>query len=67
MTSKASTEPARTLPASTPFRRETHAPSAGDEAFVAKAPPAVIDQEKKRVADFGATLIRIQAQLARLG
>jgi valyl-tRNA synthetase len=38
-----------------------------NEAFVAKAPPAVIDQEKKRVADFGATLIRIQEQLARLG
>ena len=39
----------------------------GNEAFVAKAPPAVIDQEKKRVADFSATLIRIQEQLARLG
>lgn len=39
----------------------------GNEAFVAKAPPAVIDQEKKRVADFGATLIRIKEQLARLG
>jgi valyl-tRNA synthetase len=39
----------------------------GNEAFVAKAPAAVIDQEKKRVADFGATLARIQEQLARLG
>jgi len=39
----------------------------GNEAFVAKAPPAVIEQEKKRVADFGATLSRIQEQLARLG
>ncbi|WP_280189435.1 valine--tRNA ligase [Delftia sp. PS-11] len=39
----------------------------GNEAFVAKAPPAVIDQEKKRVADFGATLARIREQLARLG
>ncbi len=39
----------------------------GNEAFVAKAPPAVIEQEKKRVADFGATLARIQEQLARLG
>lgn len=38
-----------------------------NEAFVAKAPPAVIEQEKKRVADFGATLVRIQEQLARLG
>ncbi len=39
----------------------------GNEAFVAKAPPAVIDQEKKRVADFGATLAKLQAQLVRLG
>ncbi|MGC3987042.1 MAG: valine--tRNA ligase [Pseudorhodoferax sp.] len=38
-----------------------------NEAFVAKAPPAVIAQEKKRVADFGATLQRLQAQLVRLG
>ncbi len=39
----------------------------GNEAFVAKAPAAVIDQEKKRVADFGATLERLREQLARLG
>lgn len=39
----------------------------GNEAFVAKAPAAVIAQEKKRVADFSATLARIQEQLARLG
>jgi valyl-tRNA synthetase len=39
----------------------------GNEAFVAKAPPAVIDQEKKRVAEFGATLEKLQAQLLRLG
>ncbi len=38
-----------------------------NEAFVAKAPPAVIEQEKKRVADFGATLSRLKDQLARLG
>jgi valyl-tRNA synthetase len=38
-----------------------------NEAFVAKAPPAVIDQEKKRLADFGATMEKMQAQLARLG
>ncbi|AYM95836.1 valine--tRNA ligase [Acidovorax sp. 1608163] len=38
-----------------------------NEAFVAKAPPAVIDQEKKRIADFGATLTRLRDQLARLG
>ncbi|QNP59327.1 valine--tRNA ligase [Paenacidovorax monticola] len=39
----------------------------GNEAFVAKAPPAVIEQEKKRVADFGATLARLRDQLVRLG
>jgi valyl-tRNA synthetase len=39
----------------------------GNEAFVAKAPPAVIDQEKKRVADFSATLAKLQDQLVRLG
>ncbi len=38
-----------------------------NEAFVAKAPPAVIEQEQKRVADFGATLERLRDQLARLG
>ncbi|MBV7453580.1 valine--tRNA ligase [Acidovorax sp. sif1233] len=38
-----------------------------NEAFVAKAPPAVIDQEKKRVADFGTTLGRLRDQLTRLG
>ncbi len=37
-----------------------------NEAFVAKAPPAVIDQEKKRVADFGTTLARLKDQLGRL-
>ena len=39
----------------------------GNEAFVAKAPAAVIDQEKKRVADFGTTLTRLRDQLGRLG
>ncbi|HQY39670.1 MAG TPA: class I tRNA ligase family protein, partial [Giesbergeria sp.] len=38
-----------------------------NEAFVAKAPAAVLDQEKKRLADFGALLSRLQEQLARLG
>jgi valyl-tRNA synthetase len=38
-----------------------------NEAFVAKAPPAVIEQENKRVADFGATLDKVKAQLAKFG
>jgi valyl-tRNA synthetase len=38
-----------------------------NEAFVAKAPPAVIEQERRRIADFNATLVKIQEQLARLG
>ncbi|MBU1359893.1 MAG: valine--tRNA ligase [Gammaproteobacteria bacterium] len=39
----------------------------GNEAFVAKAPPAVIEQEHKRLADFGSTLERLKDQLVRLG
>jgi valyl-tRNA synthetase len=39
----------------------------GNEAFVAKAPAAVLEQERKRVADFTATLAKVKAQLARLG
>jgi len=38
-----------------------------NEAFVAKAPPAVIDQERKRIADFTATLAKLREQLERLG
>lgn len=38
-----------------------------NEAFVAKAPPAVIEQERKRIADFTAALEKLQAQLKRLG
>ena len=34
--------------------------------FVAKAPPAVIEQEKKRVADFGETLAKLEMQLGAL-
>jgi valyl-tRNA synthetase len=37
-----------------------------NEAFVAKAPPAVIDQERKRVADFEATLAKVKTQLSQL-
>jgi valyl-tRNA synthetase len=38
-----------------------------NEAFVAKAPPAVLAQEKTRMADFSATLEKLRAQLVRLG
>jgi valyl-tRNA synthetase len=37
-----------------------------NEAFVAKAPTAVIEQERKRVADFAATVAKMRDQLARL-
>ncbi len=39
----------------------------GNEAFVAKAPPAVIAQERQRVADFVSTLAKLRDQLQRLG
>ncbi|WP_296494917.1 class I tRNA ligase family protein, partial [Rhodoferax sp.] len=38
----------------------------GNESFVARAPAAVIDQERKRLADFEATVGKIRDQLARL-
>jgi valyl-tRNA synthetase len=38
-----------------------------NEAFVAKAPAAVLEQERKRVADFTDTLSKVREQLARLG
>ena len=37
-----------------------------NEAFVAKAPATVLEQERKRVADFTATVAKVQEQLARL-
>jgi valyl-tRNA synthetase len=37
-----------------------------NEAFVAKAPPAVIELERKRVTDNSATLQKLQDQLTRL-
>ena len=37
-----------------------------NEAFVAKAPPAVITQERQRLADFEATLDKVKDQLQRL-
>ncbi|MFZ4622990.1 MAG: valine--tRNA ligase [Rhodoferax sp.] len=39
----------------------------GNQSFVAKAPAAVIEQERKRLADFEATLVKVKDQLARLG
>jgi valyl-tRNA synthetase len=38
----------------------------GNESFVARAPAAVVAQEKQRVADFTATVARLQDQLGRL-
>jgi len=38
----------------------------GNESFVARAPAAVVEQEKSRVAEFGASLEKLQAQLSKL-
>jgi valyl-tRNA synthetase len=38
----------------------------GNEAFVAKAPAAVLEQERKRLADFSATLDKLREQIRRL-
>ncbi|MFX1671992.1 valine--tRNA ligase [Paraburkholderia sp. A2WS-5] len=38
----------------------------GNDSFVAKAPPVVVEQEQKRLAEFQATLGKLTAQLARL-
>jgi valyl-tRNA synthetase len=37
-----------------------------NEGFVARAPAAVVEQEKQRVADFSATLDKLKPQLDRL-
>jgi valyl-tRNA synthetase len=39
----------------------------GNEGFVARAPAAVVEQEKQRVADFSAALARVKDQFQRLG
>jgi valyl-tRNA synthetase len=39
----------------------------GNESFVSRAPAAVVEQEKQRLADFGSTLTQLQAQRAKLG
>jgi len=38
----------------------------GNESFVARAPAAVVEQEKKRLADFVATVEKLKEQLERL-
>jgi valyl-tRNA synthetase len=38
----------------------------GNQSFVARAPTAVVDQEKQRLADFTQTLARLRDQLERL-
>ena len=38
-----------------------------NEGFVARAPAAVVEQEKQRVTDFSATLDQLKPQLAKLG
>ena len=39
----------------------------GNASFVERAPPAVVEQMKKRLADFASKLSDVKAQLARLG
>jgi valyl-tRNA synthetase len=38
-----------------------------NESFVARAPANVVDQERKRLADFDATLAKLNGQLEKLG
>lgn len=38
----------------------------GNASFVERAPAAVVEQEKQRVAEYGATLGKIKEQLAKL-
>ncbi|MFA5082386.1 MAG: class I tRNA ligase family protein, partial [Hydrogenophilaceae bacterium] len=39
----------------------------GNPGFVDKAPAAVVDQERKRLADFTATLDKVRSQRAKMG
>jgi len=39
----------------------------GNESFVARAPAAVVEQERARLAGFNATLAKLKPQLERLG
>lgn len=41
--------------------------SLGNEKFVARAPAEVVEQMRQRLADFSATLAKVQDQLRRLG
>lgn len=38
----------------------------GNESFVSKAPAAVVEQERKRLAEYATTIEKLQAQLLRL-
>ena len=38
----------------------------GNASFVDRAPPAVVEQERQRMADFGNTLAMLKPQLAKL-
>ncbi len=39
----------------------------GNESFVARAPAAVVEQERARLAGFAATLAKLKPQFERLG
>jgi valyl-tRNA synthetase len=49
------------------LRLEGETAKLANEAFVAKAPATVLEQERKRLADFSATLSKMREQIQRLG